>query len=161
MQLNIEAVRKQVGKMSLIGVLVADDVGSWRQLICSILRKERFEIVSEASDGLAAIQLAKQLQPKIVLLDIGLPGSNGISVAREIRNLAPGAKIVFVTQECDHDVVRAALKLGAWGYVLKLDAARELAAAIHSVLRGQRFVSSGLASHAFFDDVKKRISRKF
>jgi len=157
--LNIEVVKQQVAKVSLIGVLVADDVESWRQLICSILRTERFEIVSEASDGLAAIQLAEQLQPTIVLLDIGLPGSNGISVAREIRKLAPRAKIVFVTQESDHDVVRAALKLGAWGYVVKLDAARELAAAIHSVLRGKRFVSSSLASHAFLDDVQKPISR--
>jgi DNA-binding NarL/FixJ family response regulator len=148
------AAMARVPFMAVVRVLVADDVEGWRRLVSSILRTEPFEIICEASDGLMAIQLAERLQPTIVLLDIGLPRANGISVGREIRKLAPQTKVVFVSQESDHDIVSAALKLGACGYVLKLDAAQELVAAIHSVIRGKKFVSSSLARHAFFDDVE-------
>src|SRR5882762_6052138 len=103
-----ESAKKKVATMSVVRILVADDVEGWRQIVSFILRTEPFEIICEASDGLAAIRLAEQLQPTIVLLDIGLPKSNGIRVGVEIRKLAPEAKIVFLSQESDIDIVRAA-----------------------------------------------------
>ena len=131
--------------MSVVRVLVVDDVEDWRRFVSSMLRAEPFEIVGEASDGLMAVQLAEQMQPTVVLLDIGLPGLDGIKAGAGIRGVAPDAKIVFVSQEFDPDIIRAALQLGAWGYVLKSDAARELAKAINTVLSGKDFVSSSLA----------------
>jgi len=131
--------------MSVVRVLVVDDVEDWRRFVFSILRAEPFEIVGEASDGLMAVQLAEQMQPTIVLLDIGLRGLDGIKAGAGIRRVAPDAKIVFVSQQFDPDIIRAALQLGAWGYVLKSDAARELVKVINPVLSGKDFVSSSVA----------------
>jgi DNA-binding NarL/FixJ family response regulator len=85
------------------------------------------------------------MQPTVVLLDIGLPGLDGIKAGAGIRRVAPDAKIVFVSQQFDPDIVRAALQLGAWGYVLKSDAVRELVKAINTVLSGKDFVSSSVS----------------
>jgi DNA-binding NarL/FixJ family response regulator len=131
--------------MSVVRVLVVDDVEDWRRFVSSMLRAEPFEIVGEASDGLMAVQLAEQMQPTVVLLDIGLPGLDGIKAGAGIRRVAPDAKIVFVSQEFDPDIIRAALQLGASGYVLKSDAARELVRVINTVLGGKDCVSSSLA----------------
>jgi len=135
--------------MSVVRVLVVDDVEDWRRFVSSILRAEPFEIVGEASDGLMAVHLAEQMQPTVVLLDIGLPGLDGIKAGAGIRRVAPDAKIVFVSQQFDHDIVRAAFQLGAWGYVLKSDAVRELLKAINTVLSGKDFVSSSVSGRNF------------
>ena len=141
--------------MSSIRILLVDDVESWRLSVSSMLRAEpSFEVVLEASDGLKAVQAAEKLQPAVVLLDIGLPGLNGIGAGGWIRRVAPFAKIVFVTMERDPDIVAAAWRLGAWGYVLKSDAARELVAAIQSVVRGEKFLSRSLDGHRFIDGVE-------
>jgi DNA-binding NarL/FixJ family response regulator len=113
-----------------------------------------FEIIGEASDGLRAVQLAEQMQPTVVLLDISLPKRNGIEAAGWIRKLVPDTKIVFLSQESDIDIVRAALQLGAWGCVLKANAAQELIAAIHSVSLGKTFVSHSLAGRCFVDELR-------
>ena len=142
-------------KVSSIRILLADDVESWRSSISSMLRTEAsFEVVYETSDGLKAVQAAQKLQPAVVLLDIGLPGLNGIQAGAWIRKVSPFAKIVFVTMERDPDIVEAAWRLGARGYVLKSDAGRELVAVIHSVVRGEKVLSHGLDGHRFIDGVE-------
>jgi DNA-binding NarL/FixJ family response regulator len=83
-------------------------------------------VVAQAGDGLEAIRKAQELKPDLVLLDIGLPNLDGLEAANRIRQVAPDAKIIFLTQNSDKDVVRAALSNGARGYVLKTDASREL-----------------------------------
>jgi DNA-binding NarL/FixJ family response regulator len=93
---------------------------------------------------LEAVQKAKELQPDLVLLDISLPKLNGIQVARRLRDLVPRAKILFLSVEPSSEVVREAFKLGAMGYVYKLDAQSELLRAIEAVVEGKRFFSSGL-----------------
>jgi NarL family two-component system response regulator LiaR len=138
--------------MSVVRVLVVDDVEDWRRFVSSMLRAEPFEIVGEASDGLMAVHLAEQMQPTVVLLDIGLPGLDGIKAGAGIRRVAPDAKIVFVSQEFDPDIIRAALQLGAWGYVLKSDAARELVKAINAVVGGKDFVSCSVSGRDFSRD---------
>jgi DNA-binding NarL/FixJ family response regulator len=80
----------------------------------------------------------------LILLDIGLPRLNGIEAAKQIRQVAPGTKIVFLTMNGDVDVVRAALDTGAKGYVLKADAASELWPAIEAVLHAKHYVSSSV-----------------
>lgn len=91
-----------------------------------------------------AVQRAEELQPDLILLDIGLPSLNGLEAANRIRQLAPGAKILFLTQINDKDIVREALSTGAQGYILKIDAGRELLPAVAGVLGGDDFVSSGI-----------------
>ena len=131
--------------MSVVRVFVVDDVEDWRRWIASMLRTEPFKIIGEASNGLEAVYLVAQMQPTVVLLDIGLPKLNGIEAGVRIRRVAPDAKIVFVSQEFDPDIIRAALQLGAWGYVLKSDAARELVKAINTVVGGKDFVSRSVS----------------
>jgi len=133
-------------KEAPVGVLVVDDFEPFRVLVSSLLRSEReLKIIAEVSDGLEAVQKAKELHPDLILLDIGLPELNGIAAARQIREVAPNAKILFLTQETSADVVQQAISLGAFGYVAKAKAGTELVKAIETVLSGQRFIGSGLA----------------
>jgi DNA-binding NarL/FixJ family response regulator len=127
--------------MSSIRVLVVEDFAPFRQSIRSILRKRGdLQIVCEVADGLEAVQKAEELKPNLILLDIGLPTVNGIEAARQIRALAPESRIIFVTQESSADVVQEAFSVGAWGYVLKCRAARDLLAAVDGTILGERFV---------------------
>ncbi len=132
---------------SPIRVLVVDDYEPVRRFVCSTLGKRpAFQIVGEASDGVAAVRQAEELKPDLVLLDIGLPRLNGLQAAREIRKLSPHSKIIFVSQESSPDVVQEALSLGPLGYVAKARAGSDLLAAVEAVLEGRRFVSNGLAT---------------
>src|SRR5208337_1963779 len=99
-------------------------------------------VIGEVSDGLDAVQKAVELQPDLILLDIGLPSLNGIEAAQRIRKLVPESKIVFLTQESSADVVQEALRLGARGYVVKMMAGSELLTAVEAVLLGKPFFSS-------------------
>jgi DNA-binding NarL/FixJ family response regulator len=126
-----------------VRVLVVEDFVPYRQFICSTLgTKLELQVVGEVSDGLEAVQKAEELKPDLILLDIGLPSLSGIEAARQIRELSPASKIIFVSQESSADVVQEALSLGAWGYVVKTRAGHELLAAVESVLLGKPFVSS-------------------
>ena len=131
-------------------VLVVEDFEPFRRLICSMLRERpEFQIIEEVADGLEAVQKAEELQPDLIILDIGLPSLNGMDAARRICKLSPKSKILFMSQESSADVVQEALVLGALGYVVKAHAGRELPAAVEAVLQGRQFVSSGLSGHYF------------
>jgi DNA-binding NarL/FixJ family response regulator len=133
----------------LIRILLVDDFEPWRRFVASMVQKEReLQIICEASDGLEALQRAEGLQPDVIFMDIGLPKLNGIDAARKIRNLAPKAKILFVSQQSCVEVVREALTIGA-GFVLKIDAGKELLPAAKAVSLDKKFLSSGLAGHIF------------
>jgi len=117
--------------------LVVDDHKEWRQNICSILAAQpELEVIGEASDGLEAVQKAAGLKPDLILLDIGLPGLNGIEVARRICQQSLGVKILFVSGNNDPDLIRKALSNGAQGYVLKVDVSTKLLPALKEILRG-------------------------
>ncbi len=138
--------------MSKIGILVVEDYEPFRRFVCSTLGKRpELHIVGEASDGLEAVQKAEELQPALILLDIGLPSLNGIEVAGRIRKISPKSEILFVSQESSVDVVQKALSVGAVGYIAKVDAGSELLAAVEAVRQGRQFVSSGLSGHNFTD----------
>jgi DNA-binding NarL/FixJ family response regulator len=108
---------------------------------------EKLEVIGEIFDGLEAVQKTRELQPDLVLLDIGLPSLNGIEVARRIREVSPKSKILFVSENSDRDIAEEALRAGGGGYVVKSDASSDLLPAVEAVLQGKQFVSSSLAGH--------------
>jgi DNA-binding NarL/FixJ family response regulator len=125
--------------------MVADNFQPWRSFVSAMLgRESALEIVCEVLDGPAAVGKAEEIRPDLILLDIGLPRLNGIEVADQIQQIALGSRILFVSQDGDPDLVRAALNAGGRGYVLKADAVDELLPAIMAVLQGDQFLSSGL-----------------
>jgi DNA-binding NarL/FixJ family response regulator len=129
-------------KAEPIRVLVVEDFLPFRQFILSTLASKcALQVIGEASDGLEAVQKAVELQPDLVLLDIGLPRLNGMEAARQIRKLLPESKIIFLTQESSADVVQEALSLGARGYVFKAKVGSELLTAVEAGLLGKVFVS--------------------
>ena len=133
-----------------IRVLVVDDYEPFRRFICSTLGKRpEWQIVGEVSDGLEAVQKAQELQPDLIVLDVGLPSLNGIEAARRMRKLSPKSKILFLSQESSADVVQEALALGALGYVVKARSGSELLAAVEAVLENRQFIGSGLSGHYF------------
>lgn len=133
---------------SSVRVLVVEDYDPFRRFVCLTLSKRHdLQIVREVSDGLEAVHQAAELQPDLILLDIGLPSLSGIEAARRIRKLSPQSKIIFVSQEDSADVVEEAFRSGALGYVVKTQAGSELLAAVELIRQGRRFVGAGLAGH--------------
>jgi DNA-binding NarL/FixJ family response regulator len=131
----------------LIRIIVVDDYTPWRDFV-SLLCKKRpdFEIVAEVSDGCGALGKCEELAPDVVLLDLGLPGLNGMEVLKGLRSgRACSAKVIMVTNEASGEIVREAFRLGAEGYVLKTSAGRDLLPAIDGVLKGENFISSALS----------------
>ena len=129
-------------------VLVVEDYEPFRRFVVTKLAAQpRLRILSEVCDGAEAVEKAKELQPDLILLDIGLPTVNGIEAARQIQNLSPKSKILFVTENRSSDVAEEALRVGGLSYVLKSDAEKDLIPAIDAVLSGKRFISATLAGH--------------
>ena len=132
----------------LIWVLVVDDFEPFRRRVASILQQQpELRIIAEVSDGLEAVRKALDLQPDLILLDIGLPKLNGIEAARRIRELSSRSKVIFLSENRSWDIAQEALRTGAGGYVVKSNAARELLPAVEAVLKGKRFVSASLTGN--------------
>ena len=128
-----------------VRVLVVDDNEPWRRFFSSTLHKQpEYQVIGEVSDGLEAVQQAKQLQPDLILLDIGLPRLNGIDAAVRILESCPGVKILFVSQESSADILQRALAVGVHGYVVKAEAASDLLKAVDAVLRETNLSVAGL-----------------
>jgi DNA-binding NarL/FixJ family response regulator len=130
-------------KLASLSILVVDDSRVWRQSVCSLLHcyLDRV-IICEGSDGLEAVQKSGELQPDLVLLDIGLPNLNGLEAARLIRSAAPRSRILFVTSYDWPELSHEAMNLGALGLVVKSKVARDLLPAIRTILRDERFFDS-------------------
>ena len=129
-------------------VLVVEDSQPFRNFIRRTLgQRPELRIVGEVADGRQAVQKACELQPDLIVLDIGLPTLNGIEVARQVRKLSIKSKILFLSQESSADVVQAALRTGAHGYVVKIDAGSELLEGVNAVLQGDQFVGRRFAGH--------------
>lgn len=128
--------------MRSIHILVVEDYDRFRQLVCTLLQESGSFQISQASDGVEALQKFRELNPDLILLDIGLPRLNGLDVARK---LGSASKVLFLSQEYSSDIVDEALGHGA-GYIYKPNVQSELLPAIEAILQGKRYVSSSLES---------------
>src|SRR5262249_16986706 len=143
-------------RRQIVRVLIVDDYEPWRRFTrLALLAYDKLQIVGEVSDGLEAIEKARQLRPDLILLDIGLPQLNGMEAARKIRVVSPFSKILFVSENRAWDLAEEGLRLGASGYVIKSGAAGELVGAIRVVLEGGQFVSPSLSGSGL-DDRQER-----
>jgi len=146
---------------SAIRILVVDDYNDWRNQVRFLLQaRPEWQVICEASDGLEAVRNAAELKPDLVLLDIGLPKLNGIDAARQIRQLSPSSRIIFLSLHDSPDVVQAALSTGALGYVRKTDAGRELLPAVDAVLRGKQFVRGTVKDSEFTDPPRAKVPHR-
>src|SRR5207253_1624670 len=133
-------------------ILVVHDYEPWRRFVSTTLQKQpKLQVIGEALDGLEAVQKAQQLQPDLILLDIGLPTLNGIEAARRIREVSPKSKILFVSENRSRDIAEECLRIGAIGYVVKSGAGAELLPALKAALEGRRFLSASLAGRNAVD----------
>jgi DNA-binding NarL/FixJ family response regulator len=122
-------------------LLLADDHTILVEGLKALLAPE-FDAVATASDGRAVLEAARKYQPEMILLDISMPGLNGIEAARRLKQSNPDAKLIILTMHGDLSFVRAAFEAGASGYVLKQSAATELVKALREVDSGRRYISS-------------------
>jgi DNA-binding NarL/FixJ family response regulator len=128
-------------------VLLADDHRLVVEGLSKLLQNE-IELVGSASSGAEAVEMAAALQPDVVLMDISMPGMNGVEAAKELREKAPHAKVIAITMHNSPVYLRESMKAGMAGFVLKQSAASELAAAVHAVMRNERYITPLLSEHA-------------
>ncbi|GGO23445.1 DNA-binding response regulator [Microbispora rosea subsp. aerata] len=133
----------------MIRVVLAEDQSMVRGALASLLGLEPdIEVVGEAANGDEAVAVAEATRPDIALLDIEMPGRDGISAAEELRRRVPGCRVVILTTFGRPGYLRRAMEAGAVAFLVKDSPASELAAAIRRVLRGERVIDPGLAAAA-------------
>ena len=128
-----------------IRIVLADDHVLVRQGLRSLLEREKFQVVAEASDGQEAIRLVGTHHPDIAVIDISMPILNGIDTVRELGRSCPKTKAILLTQHEEDQYIREALEVGVKGYVVKNQVASELVHAIQQVSRGQFYLSPGVS----------------
>jgi len=129
--------------MKKLRLLLADDHTILVEGLKALLAPE-FEVVATAADGREVLKAAETHQPDLILLDISMPGLNGIEAARRLTQSNPGAKLIILSMHADLSFVSAAFEAGVAGYVLKQSAATELVTALHSVDRGRCYISTSI-----------------
>lgn len=135
------------GVMKTLRILLVDDHTMLREGLRAVLELQPdLSVVGEAGTFERAAELATTLQPDVVLTDIGLPGRSGLLLVRELRKVAPAARVVLLTAHCSEEYIRAGLDACADGYVLKDCGHGELATAIRTVATGQHFLCKSVAS---------------
>jgi two-component system response regulator NreC len=129
-----------------IRVVLADDHALVRQGLKSLLEREGFQIVAEASDGREALHNVQMLKPDIVVMDITMPILNGLEAARQMSLSCPKTKTILLTQHDEEQYLAEALEAGVKGYVLKSQVASDLIQAIRQVSRGGVYLSPGVSN---------------
>jgi DNA-binding NarL/FixJ family response regulator len=135
--------------MKFFRVLIADDHEIVRHGLRSLLQgHEGWEVCGEAVDGRDAVEKATQLQPDLVILDIGMPNLNGLDAARQILQNEPQIRVLILTIDESEQLIRQVVEAGARGFLLKSDAARDLVTAVEALQRNRTFFTSKVAELA-------------
>ncbi len=138
-----------------IRILLVDDHEVMCEGLGALLRKqEHVEVIGRAADGRAAVQMAVELSPDVVVMDIGMPNLNGIDATRQLTSECPDVKVLVLSTHSDGSMIAKALKVGALGYILKDSAFAELAEAINTVSQGRTYLCSKASKVVFADYVK-------
>jgi two-component system, NarL family, response regulator NreC len=146
--------------MNAIRILIADDHALIRGGLRTLLAHEpAFQVVAEASNGQEAIEAAQRERPQVAILDIGMPGLNGIEAARRIAAAVPNVQLVMLTVYSDEGYLLNALRAGARGYVLKSSAESEIVDAVRAVSEGKAFFSPKV-SRILADDYMRFLEEK-
>lgn len=136
-------------------VLLAEDHTILREGIVSLLKENGgFEVIAEANDGRIATQLASECQPDIILMDLSMPNINGTEAIKDIKRRNPAIRIVVLTIHNTEGYIRAALRAGADGYVLKDDSSDELIAALQNAAVGKPYLSPSICRNVISDYLK-------
>jgi DNA-binding NarL/FixJ family response regulator len=131
-----------------VSVLLADDHPIVRQGLRHLLEMQTdFKVVGEASDGLEASQMAERFHPDVLVVDMMMPGLNGLEVTRQVRQRSPRTRIIVLSMHNNDAYVLQALKRGASGYVLKDSGPGEVVQAVKQVMLGQRYLSASLTAN--------------
>ncbi len=125
-------------------VLIADDHNLVAEL-CKRLLETEFDVVGTVSDGRALVRAAAELKPDAVVLDIAMPILNGLDAGRQLKEMLPTVKLVYLTMNPDAELAAEAFRRGASGYLLKTCASAEMVIAVREVLRGKAYISSALS----------------
>jgi len=138
----------------MIRILIADDHAIVRAGLRALIQSESamMELVGEATGGYETIELVEKVQPNVLVLDLSMPDLDGIAVTKKIAPQFPTLKILMLTLHEDEALLRAALKAGASGYILKRAAETELISAIHTILRGDLYVDPSLVRKLLSDE---------
>ncbi len=126
--------------MSRLRILLADDHPLVLEGVAKILEKE-FDVVGKVEDGRALVAAAEQIKPDVIVTDMTMPLLHGLEASRQLRQLIPASKVIFLTMHADVAYAKEAFEAGASGYVLKRSAASELIEAIYTVVRGQSYLT--------------------
>ena len=134
--------------MDTIRVMIADDHAILRAGLRSLLAlQEDMELIAEAIDGQDAVNKAEQNKPDVLLMDITMPGMNGIEALKHVRKVSPGSRVLILTMHDDHAYLRSVLAAGGSGYLVKRAADTELLAAIRTVHQGRSYIDVGLENN--------------
>ena len=138
-----------------IRILLVDDHEVMCEGLGALLRKqEHMEVIGQAMDGRSAVQMAGELSPDVVVMDIGMPNLNGIDATRQLTSEYPDVKVLVLSTHSDGSLIAKALKVGALGYILKDSAFAELTEAINTVSQGKTYLCSKASKVVFTDYVK-------
>lgn len=142
-RLSVLSPELVVTSMATIRILVVDDHPIVRQGLRTLLEAQPgWEVIDEASDGREGVEKVRELDPDVVLLDIGMPNMNGLEASRLIKKTAPRCEILILTQHDSPQMIQEAMVAGARGYVVKSQAPRDLLAAVEAVSQHKPFFSA-------------------
>src|ERR671936_1844476 len=126
-------------------ILIVDDHPLTREALSSLLDRSGFAVAGEAADGEEAIELARRLQPELVLLDLSMPGMDGLQALPRLREAAPGCEVVVLTASGTEDNLLAAIRGGAAGYLLKSEPPERIVEYLRGVAQGEAALSGAVA----------------